>query len=86
MVEHWYSVVYVADHRCATIIQIHHLSVKFLKVSHYIQNFKEQFSIGSEKVPLLVRTFRSDLSTGFGKDCENSLIYLQKKLSNSYPT
>ena len=51
MVEHWYSVVYVADHRCATIIQIHHLSVKFLKVSHYIRNFKEQFSTGSEKDP-----------------------------------
>ena len=26
---------------CATIIQIHHLSVKFLNVSHYIRNFKE---------------------------------------------
>jgi len=50
-VEHWYSVVYVADHRCATIIQIHHLSVKFLNVSHYIQNFKERFSTGSEKDP-----------------------------------
>ena len=51
MVEHWYSVVYVADHRCATIIQIHHLSVKFLNVSHYIRNFTEQFSTGSEKDP-----------------------------------
>ena len=51
MVEHWYSVVYVADHRCATIIQIHHLSVKFLKVSHYIRNFKDQFSTGSKKDP-----------------------------------
>ena len=49
MVEHWYSVVYVANHRCTTIIQIHHLSVKFLTVSHYIRNFKEQFSTGSEK-------------------------------------
>ena len=36
---------------CTTIIQIHHLSVKFLKVSHYIRNFKEQFSTGSEKDP-----------------------------------
>ena len=51
MVEHWYSVVYVADNRCATIIQIHHLFVKFLNVSHYIRNFKERFSTGSEKDP-----------------------------------
>ena len=36
---------------CATIIQIHHLSVKFLNVSHCIRNFKEQFSTGSEKDP-----------------------------------
>ena len=55
---------------CATIIQIHHLSVKFLNVSHCIRNFKEQFSTGEKKIPLLVRTFRSDLSTGFGKDFE----------------
>ena len=34
---------------CATIIQIHHLSVKFLNVSHCIRNFKEQFSTGGEK-------------------------------------
>ena len=52
---------------CATIIQIHHLFVKFLNVSHCIRNFKEQFSTGQKKIPLLVRTFRSDLSTGFGK-------------------
>lgn len=51
MVEHWYLVVYVADHRCATIIQIHHLSVKFLNVSHCIRNFKERFSTGAEKDP-----------------------------------
>ena len=70
MVEHWYSVVYVTDHRCATIIQIHHLFVKILNVSHYIRNFKDQFSTGSKKIPLLVRTFRSDLSTGFGKEFE----------------
>ena len=49
MVEHWYSVVYVADYRCATIIQIHHLTVKFLNVSHYIRNFKEPFLTGSKK-------------------------------------
>ena len=42
---------YVADDRCATIIQIHHLFVKILDVSHYIQNFKEQFSTGSKKDP-----------------------------------
>ena len=36
---------------CTTIIQIHHLSVKFLKVSHYIRNFKEQFSTGPRKDP-----------------------------------
>ena len=34
---------------CATIIQIHHLSVKILNVSHYIRNFKEKFSTGSKK-------------------------------------
>ena len=67
MVEHWYSVVHVADYRCATIIQINHLTVKFLNISHYIRNFKKKFSTGSKKIPLLVRTFRSDLSTGFGK-------------------
>ena len=81
MVEHWYSVVYVADHRCTTIIQIHHLSVKFLNVTHYLRNFKEQFSTGVEKNPLLVRTFGSELSTGF----EKSLIYLQKKYPHSHP-
>ena len=51
MVEHWYSVFYVADYRCTTIIQIHHLSVKFLNISHYIRNFKERFSTGAEKDP-----------------------------------
>ena len=51
MVEHWYSVVYVADHRCATIIQIHHLSVKILNVSHYFRNFKERFSTETKKDP-----------------------------------
>ena len=34
---------------CATIIQIPHLSVKFLNVSHCIRNFKEQFSTVGEK-------------------------------------
>ena len=42
---------YVADYRCTTIIQIHHLSVKILNAFHYIRNFKEQFSTGSEKDP-----------------------------------
>ena len=64
MVEHWYSVVYVAAYRCTTIIQIHHLFVKILNISHYIRNFKELFSTGSKKDP------SSDLSTGFGKDFE----------------
>ena len=36
---------------CTTIIQIHHLSVKFLKVSHYIRNFRGRFSTGLEKDP-----------------------------------
>lgn len=39
MVEHWYSVVYVAAYHCTTIIQIHHLFVKILNVSHYIHSF-----------------------------------------------
>jgi len=47
---------------------------------------KGDFQRGQKKIPLLVRTFRSYLSTGFGKDFENALIYLQKKFSNSYPT
>lgn len=42
---------YVAAYRCAIIIQTHHLSVKFLNVSHCIRNFKEQFSTGSKKDP-----------------------------------
>ena len=36
---------------CATIIQIHHLSVKFLNVPHCIRTFKEPKSTGSEKDP-----------------------------------
>ena len=36
---------------CTTIIQIHHLFVKILNVSHYIRNFKERFSTGAEKDP-----------------------------------
>lgn len=31
---------------------------------------KSDFQRGQKKIPLLVRTFRSDLSTGFGKDSE----------------
>ena len=46
-----YSVVYVAANRCATIIQTHHLSVKFLNASHYIRNLKEQFSTETKKDP-----------------------------------
>ena len=82
MVEHWYSVVYVADHRCATIIQIHHLSVKFLNVSHCIRNFKERFSTGSEKDPSTGQDIQERFINGFTK---TFFIYLQKKLSNSYP-
>lgn len=48
MVEHWYSVVYVADHRCTTIIQIHHLFVKILNVSLYSE-FQRLFFNGSRK-------------------------------------
>ena len=36
---------------CATIIQIHHLFVKILNVSHCIRNFKEQFSTELKKDP-----------------------------------
>ena len=36
---------------CTTIIQIHHLSVKVLNVSHYIRNSKELFSTEAEKDP-----------------------------------
>ena len=43
---------------CATIIQIHHLSVKILKVSHYIRNFRGRFSTGFgkdlEKLPQVI--------------------------------
>jgi hypothetical protein len=31
---------------------------------------KSSFQLDRKKIPLLVRTFRSDLSTGFGKDFE----------------
>jgi len=31
---------------------------------------KNNFQRGQKKIPLLVRTFRSDLSTGLGKDFE----------------
>jgi len=47
---------------------------------------KSVFQRDQKKIPLLVRTFRGELSTGFGKDFEKPLIYLQKKLSNSHPT
>ena len=46
---------------------------------------KSDFQRDQKKIPLLVRTFRCDLSTGLGKDFEKSLIYLQKKHSDSYP-
>ena len=82
MVEHWYSVVYVADHRCATIIQIHHLSVKFLNVPHCIRTFKEPKSTGSEKDPSTGQDIQERFINGFTK---TFFIYLQKKLSNSYP-
>ena len=82
MVEHWYSVVYVADHRCATIIQIHHLSVKILNVSHYIRNFKEPFSTETKKDPSTGQDIQERFINRFWK---TFFIYLQKKLSHSHP-
>ena len=42
---------------------------------------KSRFQRKRKKIPLLVRTFRSDLSTGW----KAIFIYLQKKLLFSYP-
>lgn len=42
---------------------------------------KNAFQRDQKKIPLLVRTFRSDLSTGW----KAIFIYLQKKLLFSYP-
>ena len=79
MVEHWYSVV-PPLYRYITYPSSFWMSLIVFGIS------KSSFRRGTKKIPLLVRIFRSYLSTGFGKDFENALIYLQKKFSNSYPT
>ena len=52
---------------CTTIIQIHHLSVKFLKVSHYIRNFKEPFSTETKKDPSTGQDIQERFINGFRK-------------------
>ena len=46
---------------------------------------KSSFLRDQKKIPLLVRTFRSDLSTVWKTLFKTILIYLQKKLLFSYP-
>ena len=64
MVEHLYSVVYVAAYRCAIIIRIMCHAVKVVKPSHYIQDFKRQISTVTENFSIPVRTFSREISTG----------------------
>ena len=64
MVEHLYSVVYVAAYHCAIIIRIMYYAVKVVKPSHYIRNFKRQISTVAENFSLPVRTFSREISTG----------------------
>ena len=78
MVEHWDSVV-PPLYRYITYPSRFSMSLTIFGVS------KSDFQRDQKKIPLLVRTFRSELSTGFGKVFEKPLIYLQKKLSNSHP-
>ena len=67
---------------CTTIIQIHHLTVKFLNVSHYIQNFKEQFSTGSKKRSLY---WLGHLGAIYQRVLEKFLHIPPEKHSDSYP-
>ena len=64
MVEHFYSVVYVAAYCCTIIIQIMCYAVKVVKPSHCIRNFKKQISTVAEKFSLLFRTFSREISMG----------------------
>jgi len=67
---------------CATIIQIHHLSVKFLKVSHYIQNFKGAFFNGIRKRSLY---WLGHLGAIYQRILENFLHIPPEKQPISYP-
>ena len=60
MVEHWYSVV-PPLYRYITYSSRFWMSLTVFGIS------KSSFQRDQKKIPLLVRTFRSDLSTGFGK-------------------
>ena len=78
MVEHLYSVV-PPLYRYITYASRFSMFLTIFGIS------KSKFQREQKKIPLLVRTFRSDLSTGFGKHfLKTALIYLQKKLSFSY--
>ena len=63
MVEHWYSVV-PPLYRYITYPSSFWMSLTVFGIS------KSSFQRGRKKIPLLVRTFRSDLSTGFREDFE----------------
>ena len=65
---------------CATIIQIHHLSVKFLNVSLYSEFQRAVFN-GIEKRSLY---WLGHLGAIYQRVLENIFIYLQKKHSHSY--
>ena len=60
MVEHWYSVV-PPLYRYITYSSRFWMSLTIFGIS------KSNFQRERKKIPLLVRTFRGDLSTGFGK-------------------
>ena len=75
MVEHWYSVVYVVAYRYTTIIQIHHLFVKFPDVSHCVRNFKELFSTGSKKDPYRLRHLGAIYQRVLEKFLKNALTW-----------
>lgn len=80
MVEHLYSVVYVADCRCATIIRIMRYVIKAAKLAHYIQNFIGRKSTVAEKFSLPVRTFNEEKSTAQKSVPTWHELYLKKLL------
>lgn len=62
MVEHSYSVVYVAAYRCAIIIQIMYYAVKIAKPPHYIRNYRERKSTVAEKFSYLLGHFQRNIN------------------------
>ena len=71
MVEHWYSVV-PPLYRYITCASRFWIALTIFGIS------EGDFQRDQKKIPLLVRTFRGELSTGFGKDFEN-LSYTSRR-------